>query len=102
MLILTRFSGETLVIGDNIEVTILGVKSNQVQLGISAPRGIAVHREEIYRIINEHLAQPAGNDQPKKAPTAENAYPKKAQATPKRTPKITFKRRRVVVPDHLK
>lgn len=54
MLILTRRVGETLVIGDAIEVTVLGVKGNQVRLGIKAPKDVAVHREEVYqRIHNE-------------------------------------------------
>jgi len=54
MLILTRRVGETLMIGDEISVTVLGVKGNQVRLGINAPRNVAVHREEIYeRIRNE-------------------------------------------------
>ncbi len=53
MLILTRRAGETLTIGDDVTVTILSVKGNQVHLGIKAPRDIPVHREEIYRRIRE-------------------------------------------------
>jgi carbon storage regulator len=48
MLILTRRVGETLMIGDNVTVTVLGLKGNQVRLGIDAPKNVEVHREEVY------------------------------------------------------
>lgn len=48
MLILTRRVGETIMIGDNVTVTVLGVKGNQVRVGVNAPKTTAVHREEIY------------------------------------------------------
>ncbi len=63
MLILTRRVGETLMIGDEVTVTVLGVKGNQVRIGVNAPRDVAVHREEIYeRIKREQAGLSGGGD----------------------------------------
>ena len=65
MLILTRRVGETLMVGDDVTVTVLGVKGNQVRIGVNAPKDVAVHREEIYDRIrkeNESNAAPQNND----------------------------------------
>ncbi len=53
MLILTRKVGETLMIGDDISITVLGVKGNQVRIGVNAPRDVGVHRKEIYDRIQD-------------------------------------------------
>ena len=61
MLILTRRVGETLMIGDEVTVTVLGVKGNQVRIGVNAPREVAVHREEIYERIKAEEMDNQGN-----------------------------------------
>ena len=66
MLILTRRVGESLMIGDNVTVTVLGVKGNQVRIGVDAPKEVAVHREEIYEKIRAETskdAPPASGEQ---------------------------------------
>lgn len=61
MLILTRRAGETLMIGDDVSITVLGVKGNQVRIGVNAPKDISVHREEIYQRIQREKNQQAGS-----------------------------------------
>jgi carbon storage regulator len=65
MLILTRRVGETVMIGNEITVTVLGVKGNQVRIGVNAPKDVAVHREEIYDRIKRE-----GDGEPRKLESA--------------------------------
>ena len=58
MLILTRRVGESLMIGDEVNVTVLGVKGSQVRIGVDAPKEVAVHREEIYQKIQDEQEDP--------------------------------------------
>jgi carbon storage regulator len=68
MLILTRRVGETVMIGNEVTVTILGVKGNQVRVGINAPKTIAVHREEIYERIKREQEGTIDNDDEPQSP----------------------------------
>ena len=62
MLILTRRVGETLIIGDNVKVTVLGVRGHQVRIGVDAPRDVSVHREEIFKKIQDEQSGLSDND----------------------------------------
>ena len=65
MLILTRRVGETVMIGNDVTVTVLGVKGNQVRIGINAPKNVAVHREDIFeRIKREQQGESQGETKP--------------------------------------
>ena len=65
MLILTRRVGETVMIGDDVTITVLGVKGNQVRVGINAPKHVAVHREEIYERIKREQQSDEVEEKPK-------------------------------------
>lgn len=64
MLILTRRVGETVMIGDEVTITVLGVKGNQVRVGINAPKSVAVHREEIYERIKREQRGEESSEKP--------------------------------------
>jgi carbon storage regulator len=77
MLILTRRVGETVMIGDDVTITVLGVKGNQVRVGINAPKHVAVHREEIYERIKRE--QQAGGSEGGSPDDSDKAPEKSAQ-----------------------
>lgn len=62
MLVLSRRLGETLIIGDDVKITVLGISGNQVRLGIAAPKDVSVHREEVYRRIQDEMNQSPSNN----------------------------------------
>ena len=74
MLILTRRVGEAVMIGNEVTVTILGVKGNQVRVGVNAPRDVAVHREEIFERIKRE-DQVGGSDRPSKSNDGQDSLP---------------------------
>mgnify|MGYP000229923864 CR=1 FL=1 len=61
MLVLSRRLGETLIIGDDVKVTVLGISGNQVRLGIAAPKEVSVHREEVYQAIHDQNTEAANS-----------------------------------------
>jgi carbon storage regulator len=69
MLILTRRVGETLKVGNDVDVTVLGVKGNQIRIGIKAPKSVAVHREEIFERIQREAELAARSDQSQRTPS---------------------------------
>ena len=75
MLILTRRVGESVVIGEDVTVTVLGVKGNQVRIGINAPKHVAVHREEIYERIKSGRAAGDGAGNSSEAPNPRETMP---------------------------
>ena len=97
MLVLSRQRSETIMIGDDIEVTVVDIRGDKVRLGITAPREVSVHRKEVYDAIrreNRAAAQVKPEDLPelgKLAPKAPAAQPRPAQALPPQAPSETNK-----------
>ena len=85
MLILTRRVGETLMIGDEVSVTVLGVKGNQVRIGIQAPKDVAVHREEIYKRIQREKEQRGEAQHPGSDSTSNGSPSGPTESEPEKT-----------------
>ena len=75
MLILTRRKGESLMIGDDISVTVLGVRGTQVRIGVNAPQDVSVHRQEIYDRIKSQNEQEGGGERRDRHQDAQRRYP---------------------------
>lgn len=82
MLILTRRVGETIVIGDEVIITVLGIKGNQVRIGINAPKDVSVHREEIYQRIQKEKEEKSSASAAAPTPKKEEVAPASAPTTP--------------------
>ena len=84
MLVLSRQRDQSIVIGDDIEITIVDVRGDKVRIGINAPRHVSVHRKEVYEAIRRENEAAAGNgQQPAPAPTADATRKPAADTTPK-------------------
>ncbi len=79
MLILARKPNESIIIGDQIEISVIDIKGDQVKLGITAPKSIKVYREEVYRAIQRENIE-AAKAKPEVLPTLDNLIPKKENA----------------------
>lgn len=88
MLILTRRVGETIVIGDDVIVTVLGIKGNQVRIGINAPKDVSVHREEIYQRIQQEKNTAPKTEEAAAIPAVTTATPPQTTVRKKRESKI--------------